>query len=105
MQLWVARHRPGDPRVGLICRYACPDDERLGGWIPACHPMLKEIVGHGGRSSHALEWRFNTPRGRQASTWSIPLGWLRAVVPGGHVKHPGKPYVRTLTSTPSPLST
>ncbi len=31
-------------------------------------------------------------------------GWLRAEVPGGLVKHPEKPYVRTLTSTPSPPS-
>ena len=31
-------------------------------------------------------------------------GWLRVEVPGGLVKHPGKPYVRILTSSPSLLS-
>src|SRR3954468_7726412 len=31
-------------------------------------------------------------------------GWSRAEVPGGLVKHPENQYVRTLTSTPSPLS-
>ena len=31
-------------------------------------------------------------------------GWLRVEVPGGLVKHPENQYVRTLTSTPSPLS-
>ena len=32
-----------------------------------------------------------SPRGRQASTWSVRLVWLRVEVPGGLVKHPGKP--------------
>jgi hypothetical protein len=31
-------------------------------------------------------------------------GWSRVEVPGGLVKNPENQYVRTLTSTPSPLS-
>jgi hypothetical protein len=54
-------------------------------------------------------------RSRRYNGLDIPLGttgfdvvesqgWLRVEVPGGLVKNPENQYVRTLTSTPSPLS-
>ena len=48
-----------------------------------------------------LRLRDIPPRGRQASTWSIRGGSCKPRSPVGLVKPPGKPYVRTLTSTPS----
>ncbi len=46
----------------------------------------------------------DTPPGTTGFDVVEPWGWSRAEVPAGLVKQPGKPYVRTLTSTPSPLS-
>ena len=80
-------HDPRHRRRGGVRRAAA--DPLLAGRLssgPA--PRAANIEGH-------------TSRGRQASTWSIRGGSGKPRSPVGLVKPPGKPYVRTLTSTPS----
>jgi hypothetical protein len=53
------------------------------------------------RGPGRLQWVSTQPLGTTGFDVVSPLGQLRVEVPAGLVKPPGKPYVRTLTSTPS----
>ena len=77
------RHR-GSGRCASRCCCRSSGERAISG----AAPRVAKIGGH-------------TSRGRQASTWSIRGGSCKPRSPVGLVKPPGKPYVRTLTSTPS----
>jgi len=68
--------------------------------VMGVHPLSFAAVGWGSRGD-ALDWVVQEHPGTTGFDAVGSFGWLRVEVSGGLVKHPAKPYVRTLMSTPS----